>query len=83
METPYQVVRARVRQGMLELPPSVVLPEGDALVIALPRLDLLRAEAPLARTAGAWQGLVDTERLLADVSADRQLTSRPAPLFPV
>jgi hypothetical protein len=33
-------------------------------------------EAFLA-TAGAWNGLVDTERLKADVAASRRLSSRP------
>ena len=33
-------------------------------------------EAFLA-TAGAWQGLVDTERLKADIVASRQRSSRP------
>ncbi len=44
-----------------------------------PRMDPGEAARVLRETAGGWKGLVDTDKLIEDIYADRELSSRELP----
>ncbi|HEY7030070.1 MAG TPA: hypothetical protein VH482_02020 [Thermomicrobiales bacterium] len=43
------------------------------------RMDPDEARRVLRETAGGWKGLVDTDKLIEDIYADRELPSRELP----
>ena len=77
--TKRRTVRARVRGGSLDLLERIPLNDGDEVVVTIsepvPRKDL---EA-LRRVAGAWKGLIDADELIANIYADRLISTRPSP----
>lgn len=74
-----RTVRARVRGGSLDLLDRIPLNDGDEVVVTIseptPRKDL---EA-LRSVAGAWKGLIDADELIANIYADRLISTRPLP----
>jgi hypothetical protein len=77
--TKRRTVRARVRGGSLDLLERIPLNDGDEVVVTIsepvPRKDL---EA-LRGVAGAWKGLIDADELIANIYADRLISTRPSP----
>jgi predicted DNA-binding antitoxin AbrB/MazE fold protein len=71
-------VRARVKRGTLELLEKLPLPEGEEVTITISTSPALDTKA-FERAAGGWKGSVDADRLIADIYADRLISTRPAP----
>ena len=72
-------VRARMRGGMLELLEKVDLPEGKEVSVTILETPGARAVRASQRSAGAWKGLVDAEKLIENIYADRLISTRPVP----
>jgi len=72
-------IRARMRHGMLELLEKVDLPEGVEVSVTILETPGTRNADGLWRSAGAWKGLVDAEKLIENIYADRLISTRPAP----
>jgi hypothetical protein len=74
-----RTVRARVRGGSLELLDRIPLRDGDEVMVtiseAVPAIDT----DALRRAAGAWKGMIDADELIANIYADRLLSTRPSP----
>jgi hypothetical protein len=74
-----RTARARVRGGSLDLLDRLPLNDGDEVVVTIsepvPRKDL---EA-LRGVAGAWKDLIDADELIANIYADRLISTRPLP----
>jgi predicted DNA-binding antitoxin AbrB/MazE fold protein len=72
-------IRARVRGGVLEPLERTDLPEGKEVLITV----LAVAEDPddeaFLRSAGSWGGLVDAEKLIESIYADRLIDTREEP----
>lgn len=72
-------VRARKRGGVLELLEPVELPEGKEVSVTILETPGARSSEGLKRSAGAWKGLVDAEKLIENIYADRLISTRPVP----
>lgn len=75
-----KTIRARVSGGMLEPLEPVELQEGNEVLVTIVRT--LRPAGkgdPLDETFGAWKGLIDAEKLKADIYADRLISTRLEP----
>ena len=72
-------VRARVGRGVLELLEKVDLPEGREVLVTILETPVTRSSDGLKRSAGAWKGLVDVEKLIENISTDRLISTRPVP----
>jgi predicted DNA-binding antitoxin AbrB/MazE fold protein len=72
-------VRARMRGGMLELLEKVDLLEGKEVSVTILETPEARSTEGLTRSAGAWKGLVDAEKLIENIYADRLISTRPVP----
>jgi hypothetical protein len=72
-------IRARVRGGDLELLEKSDLPEGTEVLVTVIGI----AEGPdgeaFLRSAGSWRGLVDAEKLIENIYADRLIDVREEP----
>jgi len=71
-------VRARVGRGVLELLEKVDLPEGKEVSVTILETPEVKSDG-LKRSAGAWKGLVDAEKLIENIYADRLISTRPVP----
>lgn len=72
-------VRARKRGGVLELLDPVDLPEGKEVSVTILETPGAPSSEGLKRSAGAWKGLVDAEKLIENIYADRLISTRPVP----
>ena len=71
------IIRARVKRGMLELLEKVDLPEGKEVSVTI--LETPKSADGLRRSAGGWKGLIDAEKLIENIYADRLIATRPVP----
>jgi predicted DNA-binding antitoxin AbrB/MazE fold protein len=72
-------VSARVGRGVLELLEKVDLPEGREVSVTILETPVARSSDGLKRSAGAWKGLVDAEKLIENIYTDRLISTRPVP----
>ena len=72
-------VRARVKHGMLELLDKVDLTEGKEVSVTILEIPTKRSADGLRRSAGAWKNLIDAEKLIENIYADRLISTRPIP----
>jgi hypothetical protein len=74
-----RTVRARVRGGSLDLLDRIPFREGDEVLVSISEPVEARDIDALRRAAGAWKGMVDADALIADIYADRLISTRPSP----
>jgi len=72
-------VRARVGRGVLELLEKVDIPEGKEVSVTILETPAARSSDGIKRSVGAWKGLVDAEKLIENIYADRLIATRPVP----
>ena len=72
-------VRARMKRGMLELLEKVDIPEGTEVSTAILETPRSKSADGLRRSAGSWKGLVDAEKWIEHIYADRLISTRPIP----
>lgn len=72
-------VRARMKRGMLELLEKVDIPEGTEVSVTILETSMSKSADGLCRSAGGWKGLVDAEKLIEHIYADRLISTRPVP----
>jgi hypothetical protein len=72
-------VRARVRGESLDLLDRIPLHEGDEVLVSISEAVPARDLEALRRVAGAWKDIVDADVLIANIYADRLVTTRPLP----
>ena len=72
-------VRARVGRGVLELLEKVELPEGKEVSVTILETPARRDAEGLRKSAGGWKDLVDVEKLIENIYADRLISTRPEP----
>jgi predicted DNA-binding antitoxin AbrB/MazE fold protein len=73
-------IRARYSNGKIEPLEPLELEEGEEVIVTVPepRDQVARLREALRASAGAWEGLVDTDALLRDIYESRR-SSRPSP----
>jgi len=60
--------RARVRAGVLEPLDAIDLPDGTEVTLTIEEVpDRTAADEAFARAWGGWRGLVDADKLIAEI----------------
>jgi hypothetical protein len=77
--TKRRTVRARVRGSSLELLERIPLNDGDEVVVTISEPVPPKDLEALRGIAGAWKGLIDADELIANIYADRLISTRPSP----
>ena len=72
-------IRARVRGGVFEPLEKVDLPEGKEVLVTVIGVAEGPDDEAFLRSAGSWKGLVDAEKLIENIYADRLVDTREAP----
>ena len=74
-----KTVRARFSKGVIQPLEKVDLEEGKEITITIvefssrPKLEAFR------KSAGAWKGTIDAEKLIENIYSDRLLSTREEP----
>jgi len=72
-------IRARVGRGVLKLLGKINIPEGKEVSVTILETPTRRDAEGLRKSAGGWKGLVDAEKLIENIYADRLISTRPEP----
>ena len=72
-------IRARVKGGVLEPLERTDLPEGKEVLITVIAVAEDPDDEAFLRSAGSWKGLVDAEKLIENIYADRLIDTREEP----
>jgi predicted DNA-binding antitoxin AbrB/MazE fold protein len=72
-------IRARVGRGVLTLLEKIDIPEGKEVSVTILETPERRDAEGLRKSAGGWKGLVDAEKLIENIYADRLISTRPEP----
>ena len=72
-------IRARVKGGVLMPLEKTDLPEGKEVLITVIGVSEGPDDEAFLRSAGSWKGLVDGEKLIENIYADRLIDTREEP----
>jgi predicted DNA-binding antitoxin AbrB/MazE fold protein len=72
-------IRARVKGGVLEPLEKTDLPEGKEVILTVMGVWDGPDDEAFLRSAGSWKGLVDAEKLIENIYADRLIDTREEP----
>ncbi len=78
-KTRSRTVRARVRGESLDLLERIPLRDGDEVIVTISETRPAKDIDALRRAMGAWRGLVEADELIANIYADRLISTRPSP----
>ena len=74
-----ETIRARVKGGVLEPLEKTDLPEGTEVLVTVIGVAEGPDDEAFLRSKGSWKGLVDAEKLIRDIYADRLIDTREEP----
>ena len=74
-----RIIRARATRGIFEPLEPIAVPEGTEVTVTIPDEPTAEDIEAFRRSAGSWSGLVDADRLIADLYERRLTGTRPEP----
>lgn len=75
-----KTIKARYTKGVIEPLEEVDIPEGKEISITIIDIPpVIREKDAFERSAGAWKGTIDAEKLIENIYADRLLSTREEP----
>ena len=74
-----KTVRAKFSKGVIKPLEKVDIEEGKEITITIMELPPKRKQDLFERSAGAWKGTIDAEKLIENIYADRFLSTREDP----
>ena len=74
-----KTVRAKFSKGVIKPLEKVDIEEGKEITITIMQVPSKRKQDSFERSAGAWKGTIDAEKLIENIYADRLLSTREEP----
>jgi predicted DNA-binding antitoxin AbrB/MazE fold protein len=74
-----KTLRARVKDGVLELLDRADLPEGQEVLVMIMEVPARDSREAFRRAFGSWKGTIDAAKLIHDIYEDRLISTRPEP----
>lgn len=74
-----KTIKARYSKGMIEPLEKVEIPEGREITITITEVPSGLKKDAFERSAGAWKGTIDAEKLIENIYSDRLLSTREEP----
>jgi len=74
-----KTIRARFSKGVIEPLEKINIPEGEEITVTIMGVPLKHRKGSFKKSAGAWKGTLDAEKLIENIYADRLLTTREEP----
>ena len=74
-----RTIRAKFSNGVIEPLEEVGLTEGEEITVTITEIPEPSGEKNgFESSAGGWKGLIDADRLIKDIYADRLISTRKA-----
>ena len=73
-----KTIKARYSKGVIKPLEKVDIEEGKEITVSILEIPL-RPKNGLKKSAGAWKGTIDAEKLIENIYADRLLETREEP----
>jgi predicted DNA-binding antitoxin AbrB/MazE fold protein len=74
-----KTVKAKYSKGVIKLLEKVDIEEGKEITITIMEVSSKRKLDAFKKSAGAWRGTIDAEKLIENIYADRLLSTREEP----
>lgn len=74
-----KTIRARFSKGIIEPLEKVDIADGKEITVMIMDVRLKRKKNTFERSAGAWKGTIDADKLIENIYADRLLPTRREP----
>jgi len=74
-----RTVRAKFSGGVIKPLEEIDIEEGKEITITILEFPSRHKREAFRRSAGAWKGTIDAEKLIEDIYADRLLSTREEP----
>lgn len=74
-----KTIRAKFSKGVIRPLEKVDIEEGREIAVTITEVPLKPKRDALERSAGAWKGTIDAEKLIENIYADRLLSTREEP----
>lgn len=74
-----KTIKARFSKGLIEPLEKVDIEEGKEITVTIRKVPLKKREDVFERSAGAWKGTIDAEKLIENIYSDRLLSTREEP----
>ena len=74
-----ETIHVRVKGGVLEPLEKLDLPEGKEVLVTIIRASPQGNRDAFRRAFGKWKGTIDADKLIRNIYADRQISTRPEP----
>ena len=74
-----KTIRARFSKGIIEPLEKVDIADGKEITVMIMDVRLKRKKNTFGRSAGAWKGTIDADKLIENIYADRLLPTRKEP----
>ena len=74
-----KTVRARFSKGVIKPLEKVNLEEGKEITITIVEISSRPKLEAFRKSAGAWKGTIDAEKLIENIYSDRLLSTREEP----
>lgn len=72
-----RIIRARAKRGMFEPVEPVDVPDGTEVTVTISEEPSNADIEAFRGAAGSWRGLVDADKLIAEIYASRLTGTRP------
>jgi predicted DNA-binding antitoxin AbrB/MazE fold protein len=74
-----RTVRARFSKGVIKPLEKIEIEEGKEITITIMEAPSKQKLAAFKKSAGAWKGTIDAEKLIENIYANRLLSTRKEP----
>ncbi len=74
-----KTIRARFSKGVIEPLEKIDIEEGKEVTLTIREVPSESKNDAFEKSAGAWKGTIDAEKLIKDIYADRLLYTRDVP----
>jgi len=74
-----KTIRARYSKGMIKPLEKIDVEEGKEITVKILEIPLRLKRDGLKKSAGAWKGTIDAEKLIENIYANRLLETREEP----
>ncbi len=74
-----KTIRAKFTKGVIKPLEKIDIEEGKEIAVIIAEVPLKPKKDAFEKSAGAWKGTIDAEKLIENIYADRLLSAREEP----
>ncbi|MGR3178174.1 MAG: antitoxin family protein [Candidatus Anammoxibacter sp.] len=72
-----KTIKARFSHGVITPLEKIDIPDGQELKVTIEQKPSKVEDESFLKAAGSWKGLIDAEKMIKNIYADRLISTRP------